>query len=310
MRRAGTGDIAGAWADVATLYRLSRWTVSDGGIMSTLVWTVAESLAHGIATTLIETRAIDARTARATIEVLATLRPRASLTGALRQERLYALESMAGVWRVARSGDGRQLDDDLGVMDVFAGKIDLGLDDAAFRALNRWYDRIDEAMEPADGEERIAAYEALFDEFNAAYRPLERPSLAERLVYGAAGVRTRVSRHVGEWVVREHLPDLSRVIDGERRTETRHRLLLVAIALEGYRAESGDYPETLDALAPAFLAAVPDDPFAPGTPLRYRRVDVGCELSSLGAEDGDEDDDSELILRWPQERTADGTDDR
>lgn len=52
------------------------------------------------------------------------------------------------------------------------------------------------------------------------------------------------------------------------RQEAEIRTARVGLALEWYRQEQGDFPESLDALVPQYLEAVPPDPFAAG-PVRY-----------------------------------------
>jgi hypothetical protein len=49
-------------------------------------------------------------------------------------------------------------------------------------------------------------------------------------------------------------------------------LARVACALERYRLAHGEYPETLDALAPQFIEKLPHD-IINGQPLHYRRTD-------------------------------------
>jgi hypothetical protein len=51
-------------------------------------------------------------------------------------------------------------------------------------------------------------------------------------------------------------------------------LARTACALERHRLAHGKYPETLDALAPQFIAKVPPDPIG-GQPLHYRLTDDG-----------------------------------
>jgi ABC-type transport system involved in multi-copper enzyme maturation permease subunit len=58
---------------------------------------------------------------------------------------------------------------------------------------------------------------------------------------------------------------------------------IAALATERYRRQFGQWPHTLDALVPAFLAEVPADPYD-GKPLRYRRVTNGVVLYSVGAD--------------------------
>jgi len=61
-----------------------------------------------------------------------------------------------------------------------------------------------------------------------------------------------------------------------------------AIALERYRLAHGEFPESLDALAPQFIAQVPHDIFG-GQPLHYRRTDDGqFVLYSVGPNEKDD----------------------
>jgi len=61
-----------------------------------------------------------------------------------------------------------------------------------------------------------------------------------------------------------------------------------AIALERHRLAHGEFPESLDALAPQFSAQVPHDIFG-GQPLHYRRTDDGhFVLYSIGPNEKDD----------------------
>lgn len=51
-------------------------------------------------------------------------------------------------------------------------------------------------------------------------------------------------------------------------------LAALACALERYRLADGEFPTTLDALVPRFVAKLPDD-ILTGEPLKYRRTDAG-----------------------------------
>ncbi len=51
----------------------------------------------------------------------------------------------------------------------------------------------------------------------------------------------------------------------------------VVFALEKYRGETGSYPDTLEALAPRWLASVPIQPYN-GEPMEFVRTDKGFEL--------------------------------
>jgi hypothetical protein len=70
-------------------------------------------------------------------------------------------------------------------------------------------------------------------------------------------------------------------------------LARVAIALERYRLVHGEFPESLDALAPQFMKEIPHD-IINGQPLKYRRTDAGqFILYSVG---WNETDDGGMVV--------------
>jgi len=82
-------------------------------------------------------------------------------------------------------------------------------------------------------------------------------------------------------------------------------MVRTAIALERYRLAHGEFPETLDALAPQFIAQVPHDVIG-GQPLKYRRTSDGqFVLYSVG---WNETDDGGVVInkkngdRWDDSR--------
>ena len=65
-------------------------------------------------------------------------------------------------------------------------------------------------------------------------------------------------------------------------------LARVACGLERFRLAHGDYPETLDALAPQFITSLPHD-IVNGQPLHYRRTETGqFILYSVGWDEKDD----------------------
>ena len=55
------------------------------------------------------------------------------------------------------------------------------------------------------------------------------------------------------------------------------------LAIERYRLATNALPDTLDALVPAFLAAVPIDPYD-GAPVRFKHTGDGYLVSCLSAD--------------------------
>jgi hypothetical protein len=77
------------------------------------------------------------------------------------------------------------------------------------------------------------------------------------------------------------LLNASKVLAAARRSQAGCRCMVTTLAVERYRRAHGHWPDTLGDLCPAYLAAVPDDPFGQG-PLRYRRLDDGVVIYALG----------------------------
>ena len=84
------------------------------------------------------------------------------------------------------------------------------------------------------------------------------------------------------------MPRYATVDLNDVKAETQNRLLLVPLALCAYQQDHGAYPEKLTALVPAYLSAVPTDPFALSGPLRYKLTGKTYVLYSVGP-DGKDD---------------------
>jgi hypothetical protein len=83
-------------------------------------------------------------------------------------------------------------------------------------------------------------------------------------------------------------PAISAAVMKIARIQTQLDLALVACALERYRLAHGEYPETLQALAPQFIAQLPHD-LINSQPLHYRRTEDGqFVLYSVGWDEKDD----------------------
>ncbi len=87
---------------------------------------------------------------------------------------------------------------------------------------------------------------------------------------------------------------LSASVKRAMQAETERSLVLCAIALKRHFLRHGEHPETLDALVPEFLSAVPID-YMDGQLLKYRRnTDGSFTLYSVGEEGVDDGGDAPL----------------
>lgn len=94
------------------------------------------------------------------------------------------------------------------------------------------------------------------------------------------------------------------LLDASRRdTLARDRAARTALAIERFRRATQDrLPDTLEALVPRFLDALPLDPFT-GGPVRYRLTPEGYVVYSVGPNLGDDGGD---LRQPPAERGASG----
>jgi hypothetical protein len=93
----------------------------------------------------------------------------------------------------------------------------------------------------------------------------------------------------------ESVITLSFTLKKAMRAETERSLLLSAVALQRHKLRHGNYPESLSALVPEFLPAVPVD-YMNGKPIKYHRNDDGSyTLYSVGEDGRDDGGDSSPV---------------
>jgi hypothetical protein len=76
------------------------------------------------------------------------------------------------------------------------------------------------------------------------------------------------------------------------QSDVQLHLARIALALMRFEREQGTYPESLDALTPAYLDTLPDDPFS-GSSFLYQKLDKGYVLYSIGENFQDDGPDNE-----------------
>jgi hypothetical protein len=100
------------------------------------------------------------------------------------------------------------------------------------------------------------------------------------------------------------IPNFARACQTCAQNQTEVNQALIACALERYHLAHGEYPETLDALLPSFVDAIPHDVIG-GNPPHYRRnsdgtfllYSIGWSQQDHGGHIGDQKD-SDLV--WPE----------
>jgi hypothetical protein len=110
--------------------------------------------------------------------------------------------------------------------------------------------------------------------FEIAALPLHQQGDAQRAFTAEIVASTRN-------VVTLLLPEMNKVGEAFRRHQATSRCLELLLAIERYRLRHGAWPESLGQLTPGLLEGVPLDPFD-GQPLRYRRLEDGAMVYSVG----------------------------
>ncbi len=115
----------------------------------------------------------------------------------------------------------------------------------------------------------------------------ELPS-PERLAIAKAITEDVEQGKRGGFLTRMIVPALGRVMELESRTQAQRLVAYCALSVEQYRLALGRLPESLDELVPQYLDTVPQDPFD-GQPLRYRVLERGFVVYSIGEDLSDDD---------------------
>lgn len=117
----------------------------------------------------------------------------------------------------------------------------------------------------------------------------------QRIVNANADWETRMNLILADWAGRDPFWDGYTAYNPVIKL----RLLIADLAVRAYQLKYGKLPESLDAVVPEFVPAVPRDPFGSG-PMRYRKLEKGYILYSVGP-DGDDDSG-----RWLSDSNWDG----
>jgi hypothetical protein len=95
-------------------------------------------------------------------------------------------------------------------------------------------------------------------------------------------------------MLRERVIKLGSVSDAGHRHLAMFRCAATGLAAERYRLDKGRWPEKLGDLVPAYLPAVPLDPYD-GKPLRLARKPDGVVVYALGRDGRDDGGDFETL---------------
>lgn len=300
------GSQVDAWRDLMTMHRLGRLVGQGPTLIEYLVGVAIESIAvRGELQFLSETKP-SAKMLALYRKQLDRLPPRASVADKLDYcERVMFLDCTL---RMAR-GQMRlqELADGGGNVSLFEklaeGAIMQSVDwDVALKSANKWYDRLAATLRKPDYRERTAELK----QFNEDLKKLVERSRGPGVLLALLGGKPAITQTMSDVLIALLLPAVQQVGIAEGRGIQRMRNLEIAFALATYRADRGSYPDSLEPLAPKYIAEIPIDLFT-GQPLKYSKTTDGYQLYSVGDNEQDEEgrsfDDNprgdDLVVRMP-----------
>jgi hypothetical protein len=182
---------------------------------------------------------------------------------------------------------------------VFEGvqRGEVSLNDLTARPMG-WLERTASPLWHMDFREDHALYLSLMTRrVQDAQRPVhEQAALDKEFVQVVRSLPKRA------FITQSLLPASSTVGETFRCKHAYIRCANVALGVERFRCEKKAWPESLDQLRPQYLTAGPLDPFD-GEPLRYRRVEDGVIIYSVGQDAVD--NNGNLNRKHPNQPGAD-----
>lgn len=298
MQRCGEGKSAEALDDVMAVQRLGRLMARGASLIEMLVGIAIDALSRNTALAVLEHgKVTPEQLARFRDELLKLPPMPQPVEKVTVSERFMCLELLQAVRRygflaVAEIGELPSPNVSPETIETVLAKLDW---DRALRKGNAWYDRLNAAMTKPTRAERMAG---IAEAETALQKSIEGADLTAMFKGYTDDKRAATSDAIAMPLVRAFLPAVSKVQEASDRQEIHFRTLLLAVALEQYKAETKGYPETLADLAPKFVKAIPVDLYNGDKPLVYKRTKAGYELYSVGP--NGKDDGCQLITDMPR----------
>jgi hypothetical protein len=174
--------------------------------------------------------------------------------------------------------------------------------DQLLKSANKWYDRIVEASRKADYLERSSE----FKRFDKDLKETAAKNRGAGALLSLLGGKPAITQTMSDVLISLLIPAVTSVVAAEGRVTMQMQSLELAFVLAAWRSEHDSYPDSLDALAPKYVAKVPIDLFN-GQPLKYERIADGYRFYSIGQNKKDDEgrsfDDNprgdDLVVRMP-----------
>ncbi|MDR1925341.1 MAG: hypothetical protein LBQ66_13305 [Planctomycetaceae bacterium] len=296
--RVGRGDIAGAFDDALSIFRIARHQTDgdDGMIVTRLVGFAVEGVGMSVMQSILTYGKPSAEQIRHFINELDKIpKYNKSIDNVIRLEKMIELEVLFDVQKfidmvdyVDWSADSLFSDSYLaGVLFQLSAKSPIDYNIAAKRIQSR-FEPLEKMSKEYDLRKRMEMRDQMeLDTKKLLTTTVKNPTFA---LSQMPLIRQR-SALLADYITCLMFPAVSGFITAEARLETQRDMLRVSFALELYQRENGQYPDKLEALVPKYISVIPDDIFAPQK-LTYKKNDNGYILYSFGRNKIDDNGDA------------------
>ncbi|MCC9606627.1 hypothetical protein LOC68_16915 [Blastopirellula sp. JC732] len=281
-----------AWEDIKTSFRLSNCYSQPGFLIELLVCNAIRGMAIQQLMVLLSSEECDAALLDEIEKYLAGLQPYDEMAPSIdTMERIAGLD--AAIAFSTHKVDAQEMLG--GGNDAAVGTLTYAPFDrnAMLARLNVWYDRIAATAEIDDLEERQKAMEQLEIDLQAE----TQGAVTAGNIAGAIFNQTARGELIAQVLAGLLLPAVTQAVWAEERLNLQMQMTRVAVALEKYKLEKGDYPDTLAPLENRIDPALLKDPYSPAQ-LRYQKRPPGFLVYSVSRDridNGGNSHDGEIV---------------
>lgn len=270
----GENQPAAAWEDIKTIFSLSRCVPQPACELDMLVCCAFRGMACSELRTLLNSGQCDAALLAKIAHDLDGIAPlHASLTTADLSERLRALDAAVNL-SVGRYDSELVMGEKNQALESLCR---LPFDrNAMLLKINQQFDKLVAVLKIDDLEVRSAAFDKFDADLQAEIESVKQGGNIAAAVFN----QTARGELIGKVLIALLFPALRQVTVAEQRVNLEFQMARVAVALEQFKLRTGDYPDSLDALADQLDPHSLADPYSTG-PLRYERRRPGFLLYSL-----------------------------
>ncbi|MDR1925340.1 MAG: hypothetical protein LBQ66_13300 [Planctomycetaceae bacterium] len=281
--RVSRGDIAGAFDDVLSIFRIARHLSGEGVLVTRLVGFACEGIGLSALQSILTYGKPNAEQIRQFMNELDKIpKYNKSIDNVIKFEKMTLLDILFNLnrtadeewWRISSYTTKR--DRTVGITLWLSATLPIDYNAAAKRIQSR-FEPLEEINKEHDLKKRMQLCNEMESDIGKLKDTISEPLFA---LSHTPLIRQR-SELLADYLTCLVTPAMAATFIAEARLETQRDQLRVSFALELYQRENGQYPDNLEALVPKYIDVIPDDIFA-SQKLTYKKNDNGYILYSFG----------------------------